>query len=108
MAYFGDRRSPSLESISTVTSMLSSADPPSLGISIQGPNPAFGWIDGERKDWLHERGRMRIAPTPSDDKQPNPVPLPPALDVYPMHERFYFLAGNIYFLVSAATLYLST
>ena len=100
MSYFGDRRSPSLESIGTVASMLSSSDENSPGIAMQGPDPAFGWLRGQNEQSL-ERKEMRPATPFTDDGNLDLDLVPPApADVYPIHEHFYFPADNIYFLVS--------
>ena len=100
MSYFGHRRSPSLESIGSVTSMLSSSDENSPGVSIQDPDPAFGLLPGQNEQ-SHEREGMRSATPFTDDGDINPGLAPPAPpDGYPTHKHFYFPAENIYFLVS--------
>ncbi|KAF7974825.1 hypothetical protein HWV62_11183 [Athelia sp. TMB] len=95
-----NRRSPSIESISTETSMLSSSDENSPGVAIQGSHPVFNLIYEEQKDWLHESEGIRSASLLKYEEQSNSDLAPlAAADVYPMHERFYFPAENIYFLV---------
>ncbi|KAF7971539.1 hypothetical protein HWV62_20850 [Athelia sp. TMB] len=100
MPYFSDRRSPSLESLGSVASMLSSGDENGPGASTQSRDraSAFGYIHEEQKDWLQEREGMSLAALTREHEQPN-MGLPPPADVYPMHKHFYFPTENIYFLV---------
>ncbi|KZP25200.1 hypothetical protein FIBSPDRAFT_1041667 [Athelia psychrophila] len=59
------------------------------------------WAQGELKDWLHERERMRGTVPLRDDEQSKSVEASRApTDTYPMHERFCFPAENIYLLVN--------
>ncbi|KZP29666.1 hypothetical protein FIBSPDRAFT_815741 [Athelia psychrophila] len=103
------RRSPSLESISSVTSAFSFNDDPgttssSPTISVQGAPQGVDtfFIQGEQEDGLHERDRIKTTASPRDDEQLKSVGASQVLtgsDAYPMHERFCFPAENIYFLV---------
>ncbi|KZP25189.1 hypothetical protein FIBSPDRAFT_783642 [Athelia psychrophila] len=111
MATYSERRALVLESVSIATSLSSFDEDPETSPNIpdimipavQGASrgdSVVDWIQGELKDWLHERDRMRTVP-PRDDGQLKSVEASHApTDTYPMHERFCFPAENIYLLVN--------
>ncbi|KZP03804.1 hypothetical protein FIBSPDRAFT_1055082 [Athelia psychrophila] len=102
-------RSPSLESISSLTSAFSSNDDlgtmsSSPNISVQGASQDGDinfWTQGAQEGSLYEGERIKRA-SPRDEEQLKSVEASQALtdsDAYPMHKRFCFPTENIYFLV---------
>ncbi|KAF7969623.1 hypothetical protein HWV62_26799 [Athelia sp. TMB] len=80
MSRFGKQRLSSLESISTVTSVLSSNDENEPSVSTSGGDRIGKWIEGELEDGPHERERIHA-------------------ETFSMHEHFCSPAENIYFLI---------
>lgn len=92
-----DRRSPSLSSIGSDISMISSSDDNIVGVTVKVPTPAFDRVNGEQRDRLNEDEGVRQMSPFSEEEGLEPTKTAP--DVYPTHEHFYFAAENIYFLV---------
>ncbi|KAF7969628.1 hypothetical protein HWV62_26809 [Athelia sp. TMB] len=98
MSVFGDRCTPSLESISTAASVLSYNEEDSSVATIQN-DPVLGSAHDEQRSWLYRQ--MQSASSIKEHEQPKSTLRTPATaDVHPIHEYFYFPAENIYFLVS--------
>ena len=85
--------------------MPSSSDENGPGIAIQGPDPAFGWLHGQKEQPLECKEMRPATPFTDDGNLDMDLALPAPADVYPMHEHFYFPADNIYFLVSTCCIY---
>ncbi|KAF7968659.1 hypothetical protein HWV62_29739 [Athelia sp. TMB] len=99
MSYFRDRRSPSLESISSATSMISSSDKNKPSIAIQDPEPAFGWLHGQREQSF-ERKEMRSATPFTDDGNLNrglpPAPADVEGIIYSVHRYFFERDSSVF------------
>ncbi|KZP12983.1 hypothetical protein FIBSPDRAFT_1049698 [Athelia psychrophila] len=102
-----ERRSPSLESMSSVSSAFSFDDNPGItpispNTSVQGASQGGVtnfWTQSKQEDWTPESERTgRTASLDDEDSKSSEAPQAP-VEAYPMHERFCFPAGNIYFLV---------
>lgn len=101
------RRSPSLESMSSMSSAFSFDVNPGITstnplISVQSASQ--GGMNtvcpqAEQEDWLPESERIEKMAFLRDEHSKSSKALQAPVDAYPMHGRFCFPAENIYFLV---------
>ncbi|KZP29634.1 hypothetical protein FIBSPDRAFT_176901 [Athelia psychrophila] len=102
-----ERRSPSLESMSSASSAFSFDDNPGItpispNVTVQNASQSVVsnfWTQAEQEDSLPESGRMGRATSPRDEHSKSFEAPQAPIEAYPMHERFCFPAENIYFLV---------